>query len=92
LAYIKDTTSLLVEVLLITVLQGCSRKKDMATEDALAKIFVPSLPTELARGLRYILRKKVRGTDLVEGKKGAKEVRKACEAAERLLEQHQSST
>jgi nucleolar MIF4G domain-containing protein 1 len=91
LAYIKDTTSLLVEVLLITVLQGCSRKKDMATEDALAKIFVPSLPTELARGLRYILRKKVRGSDLVEGRKGAKEVRKACEAAERLLERHQGS-
>lgn len=86
LAYIKDSTSLFIEVLLITVLQECSRKKDKSAEDALARIFPPTLPADLARGLRYVLKKKVRMSDLVEGKKETRKVRKACEAAERLLE------
>ncbi|KAI8303889.1 Suppressor of glycerol defect protein 1 [Colletotrichum sp. SAR11_59] len=85
LAYVKDTTSLFVEVLLITVLQECSRAKDKTLEQALGVAFSSGLAPELARSIAYFLREKVRDTDLVDGKKDAKRVKLACKAAEVLL-------
>uniref|UniRef100_L2FPJ3 Dihydrolipoyl dehydrogenase n=2 Tax=Colletotrichum fructicola (strain Nara gc5) TaxID=1213859 RepID=L2FPJ3_COLFN len=85
LAYIKNTTSLFVEVLLITVLQECSRAKDRTLEQALGVAFSSGLAPELARSIAYFLREKVRDTDLVDGKKDARRVKLACKAAEVLL-------
>ncbi|KAH0419716.1 MIF4G domain-containing protein [Colletotrichum camelliae] len=85
LAYVKDTTSLFVEVLLITVLQECSRAKDKTLEQALGVPFSSGLTPELARSIAYFLREKVRDTDLVDGKKDARRVKQACKAAEALL-------
>ncbi|KAF4865623.1 Suppressor of glycerol defect protein 1 [Colletotrichum siamense] len=85
LAYVKDTTSLFVEVLLITVLQECSRAKDKTLEQALGVPFSSGLAPELARSIAYFLREKVRDTDLVDGKKDARRVKLACKAAEVLL-------
>ncbi|KAI8288722.1 dihydrolipoyl mitochondrial precursor [Colletotrichum sp. SAR11_240] len=58
LAYVKDTTSLFVEVLLITVLQECSRAKDKTLEQALGVAFSSGLAPELARSIAYFLREK----------------------------------
>ncbi|KAF9869249.1 dihydrolipoyl mitochondrial precursor [Colletotrichum karsti] len=86
LAYIKDTTGLFVEVMLITVLQECSRAKNKTLDQALSVPFGGGLAPELARSVAYFLRKKVRDTDLVDGKKDTKRVKQACKAAEQMLQ------
>lgn len=86
LAYVKETTSLFVEVMLITVLQECSRVKNKSLEQALIMPFGNGLTPELARSVGYFLRKKVRDTDLVEGKKDTKKVKQACKVVEALLQ------
>ncbi|KAF6826638.1 MIF4G domain-containing protein [Colletotrichum musicola] len=85
LAYIKDTTNLFVEVMLITVLQECGRVKNRKIEQALDVPFGTGLAPELARSVAYFLRKKVRNTDLLDDKKDAKKIRQACKVAETLL-------
>ncbi|OLN94259.1 Suppressor of glycerol defect protein 1 [Colletotrichum chlorophyti] len=86
LAYVKETTSLFVEVMLITVLQECNRAKNKNLEQALCVPFCSELSPELARSVSYFLRKKVRDTDLVVGKKDMKKVKQACKVAETLLQ------
>ncbi|EFQ31824.1 MIF4G domain-containing protein [Colletotrichum graminicola] len=86
LAYVRETTSLFVEVMLITVLQECSRVKNKSLEQALSLPLGSGLAPALARSLGYFLRKKVRVTDLVSNKRVTKTVREACRVAERLLE------
>ncbi|GKT82825.1 MIF4G domain-containing protein [Colletotrichum tofieldiae] len=86
LAYVKGTTSLFVEVMLITVLQECSRVKNKSLEQALSVPLSSGLVPALARSLSYFLRKKVRVTDLVGGKRDTKKVKEACKVAEGLLE------
>nr|XP_036579671.1 dihydrolipoyl mitochondrial precursor [Colletotrichum truncatum]KAF6787280.1 dihydrolipoyl mitochondrial precursor [Colletotrichum truncatum] len=85
LAYIKETTSLFVEVMLISVLQECSRAKNKTLEQALSVPFGSRLAPELSRSIGYFVRRRVRDTDLVDGKKDAKKVRQACKIAEALL-------
>ncbi|KAM0322397.1 hypothetical protein ACHAQA_009464 [Verticillium albo-atrum] len=87
LAYVKETTALFAEVMLITVLQGCVKKDPENVETSLGKLFANGVAPEFARSLRYFLRKKVRKTDLVEGKKETKKVKDACKLAEEMLEQ-----
>ncbi|KAK1989464.1 MIF4G domain-containing protein [Colletotrichum cereale] len=86
LAYVKETTSLFVEVMLITVLQECSRVKNKSLEQALSLPLGRGLAPALARSLSYFLRKKVRVTDLIGNKRETKTVKEACRVAERLLE------
>ncbi|OHF04352.1 MIF4G domain-containing protein [Colletotrichum orchidophilum] len=86
LAYIKEKTSLFVEVLLITVLQECSHVKGKSVEQALGVPFGSGLTPALARSVGYFLRKKVRVTDLVGGKKETRKVKETCKVAEALLQ------
>ncbi|KZL81243.1 mif4g domain-containing protein [Colletotrichum incanum] len=86
LAYVKGTTSLFVEVMLITMLQECSRVKNESLEQALSVPLSSGLAPALARSIGYFLRKKVRVTDLVVGKRDTKKVKEACKVAEGLLE------
>ncbi|KAK1992515.1 MIF4G domain-containing protein [Colletotrichum falcatum] len=86
LAYVRETTSLFIEVMLITVLQECSRVKNKTLEQALSLPLGSGLAPALARSLGYFLRKKVRVTDLVGGKRETKTVREACRVAEGLLQ------
>ncbi|KAK2034391.1 MIF4G domain-containing protein [Colletotrichum zoysiae] len=86
LAYVRETTSLFVEVMLITVLQECSRVKTKSLEQALSLPLSSGFAPALARSLSYFLRKKVRVTDLVGNKRETKMVREACRVAEKLLE------
>ncbi|ROT42700.1 hypothetical protein SODALDRAFT_326851 [Sodiomyces alkalinus F11] len=90
-AYVKETTSLVVEVMLITILQECLKVKQTSTDHALGKIFGTHVSSELARGLRYFLRQKVHKTDMVDGKKEARRVREACKVAECILERQEMS-
>ncbi|KAM0285509.1 hypothetical protein ACHAQH_001459 [Verticillium albo-atrum] len=87
MAYVKETTGLFVEVMLITVLQGCIKKDPKTVEVSLGKIFTNGIAPEFARTLRYFLRKKVRKTDLVDGKKETAKVKGACRMVEEMLEQ-----
>ncbi|KAL2752181.1 hypothetical protein ACRALDRAFT_1083721 [Sodiomyces alcalophilus JCM 7366] len=86
LAYIKDTTSLVVEVMLITVLQECLKVKKTSIDHTLEKHFGTNVSSELARGLRYFLRRKVQKTDMISSKKEARRLREACKVAEGILE------
>ncbi|KAK1503407.1 MIF4G domain-containing protein [Colletotrichum tamarilloi] len=86
LAYVREKTSLFVEVMLITVLQECSHVKGKSLEQALGVCFGSGLTPALARSVGYFLRKKVRATDLVGGKKETRKVKEACKMAEALLE------
>lgn len=86
LAYVREKTSLFVEVMLITVLQECSHVKGKSLEQALGVCFGSGLAPALARSVGYFLRKKVRVTDLVGGKKETRKVKEACKVAEALLE------
>ncbi|KAK1705175.1 hypothetical protein CaCOL14_002343 [Colletotrichum acutatum] len=86
LAYVREKTSLFVEVMLITVLQECSHVKGKSLEQALGVCFGSGLAPALARSVGYFLRKKVRSTDLVSGKKETRKVKEACKVAEALLE------
>ncbi|KAK1971831.1 MIF4G domain-containing protein [Colletotrichum sublineola] len=86
LAYVRESTSLFIEVMLITVLQECRRVKNKSLEQALNLPLGNGLAPALARSLAYFLRKKVRVTDLVANKREAKTVMEACRIAERLLD------
>ncbi|KXH63644.1 MIF4G domain-containing protein [Colletotrichum salicis] len=86
LAYVREKTSLFVEVMLITILQECSHMKGKSVEEALGVCFGSGLTPALARSVGYFLRKKVRVTDLVGGKKETRKVKEACKVAEALLE------
>ncbi|WQF78362.1 Putative MIF4G-like, type 3, initiation factor eIF-4 gamma, MA3 [Colletotrichum destructivum] len=86
LAYVKETTSLFVEVMLISALQECIQIKSKSLEQALGVPFGSGLAPALARSVCYFLRKKVRVTDLVGSKKNTRRVKEACKVAEGLLE------
>ncbi|KAJ0163230.1 Suppressor of glycerol defect protein 1 [Colletotrichum tanaceti] len=86
LTYVKETTSLFIEVMLISALQECSQIKSKSLEQAIGVPFGSGLAPALARSICYFLRKKVRVTDLVGSKKDTRRVKEACKVAEALLE------
>lgn len=77
LAMLQEKAHMFFEVMLISMLQECKG-------DGLKEIF-GGLDAEHARGLQYFLKKKVRHTDLLKGKKEKSAVKKSCEIADQVL-------
>ncbi|TEA03233.1 Suppressor of glycerol defect protein 1 [Colletotrichum sidae] len=85
LAYIKEGTSLFVEVTLITVLQECSRVKGKPLDQTLSSAIGTNIAPDLAQNIGYFLRKRIRNSDLIDGKKNARRVKSACKLLEVTL-------
>lgn len=81
LAYLRPKTQNFVEVMLITLFTEVAK----AGND-IAKVFaaVTDLPG-LAKGLQYMLKKKVQKSDLIGSKKDAKVVKRGCQVAVEVL-------
>ncbi|KAI6088212.1 hypothetical protein F4821DRAFT_233988 [Hypoxylon rubiginosum] len=77
LAVLQEKALMFFEVMLITMLQECSRD---GLKDALG-----SLDATHARGIQYFLKKNVRQTDLLKGKKEKSALKKRYEAANQIL-------
>lgn len=90
LPYLQTKTKAFVEVLLITVLQECCQGKSTESGEGDATILnvfgAAEDAPELATGLLWFLKKVVRKTDLVGGKKATQAVKEACKVAEKALQ------
>jgi nucleolar MIF4G domain-containing protein 1 len=85
LLYLQKRTRDFVEIMLVTTLLECQGGE--RPDEAITKVFsaVDSAP-DLARGLKYFLKKVVRKTDLAGGKKNTRLVRDGCKLAEAAVE------
>ncbi len=84
MAYLRPKTRAFVEVLLITLFEECQLR---GGSGAIRKVFTPVRgEVELARGMRYFLRKVVRRSTLVAKTEAAK-IGRACEVAANVLGQ-----
>lgn len=81
LAYLRPKTQNFVEVMLITLFVEAAK-----AENDVGKAFaaVADLPA-LAKGLQYLLKKKVQKSDLIGSKKDAKVVKRGCQTAVQAL-------
>ncbi|KAI1759998.1 hypothetical protein GGR53DRAFT_107896 [Hypoxylon sp. FL1150] len=77
LAILQEKALMFFEVMLITMLQECSR-------DGLKDV-LGSLDADHARGIQYFLKKNVRQTDLLKDKKEKSALKKSYEAATKIL-------
>ncbi|KAI1385285.1 uncharacterized protein F4822DRAFT_412671 [Hypoxylon trugodes] len=77
LAVLQEKAHMFFEVMFISIFQECKR-------DGLKELF-DGLDADHARGVRYFVKKNVRQTDLLKGKKEKTSLKKTCEVADQVL-------